>query len=67
VITGKLSASRDEIKKLIISHGGKVTGSISKNTDYLVAGEGGGSKRDKAAALEVPTISEDDLQEMIAT
>ena len=66
VITGKLSAARDEIKKLIINHGGKVTGSISKNTDYLVAGEGGGSKRDKAAALDVPTISEDDLQEMIA-
>ncbi len=65
VITGKLSASRDEIKKLIINKGGKVTGSVSKSTDYLVAGEGGGSKRDKAAALEVPTISEEELQAMI--
>jgi DNA ligase (NAD+) len=65
VITGKLSASRDEIKRLIINNGGKVTGAVSKTTDYLVAGEGGGSKRDKAAALRVPAISEEELQAMI--
>ncbi len=65
VITGKLSAPRGDIKEQILSLGGKVTGSISKNTDYLLAGEGGGSKRDKAAALEIPVISEEDLAAMV--
>ncbi len=65
VITGTLSRGRDEFKALIEKHGGKVTGSISKKTDYLLAGEGGGSKRDKAAKLEVPVISEDELQAML--
>lgn len=65
VITGTLSQGREEFKELIEQHGGKVTGSISKNTDYLLAGEGGGSKRDKAAKLEVPVISENDLQDLI--
>ena len=65
VITGKLSASRDEIKKQILAAGGKVSGSISKKTDYLVAGEGGGSKREKAEKFEVSIISEEDLRDMI--
>lgn len=65
VITGTLSAGRSEIKALIEQKGGKVSGSISGNTDYLVAGEGGGSKRDKAESLGVPVISEDDLNGMI--
>ena len=65
VITGTLSKGRDEFKALIEQHGGKVTGSISKNTGYLLAGEGGGSKRDKAAKLGVTVISEEDLQSLL--
>jgi DNA ligase (NAD+) len=65
VITGTLSAPRDEIKQQILAAGGKVSGSISKKTDYLVAGEGGGSKREKAEKLEVPILSEEELRTMI--
>ncbi|MAS93227.1 MAG: DNA ligase (NAD(+)) LigA [Verrucomicrobiales bacterium] len=65
VITGTLSAGRSEIKGLIEQKGGKVSGSISGNTDYLLAGEGGGSKRDKAESLGVPIISEEDLNALI--
>ncbi len=64
VITGTLSSPRDAVKGKILSLGGKVSGSISKNTDYLLAGEGGGSKRDKAESLEVSIISEADLDAM---
>ena len=64
VITGKLSAPRNEIAESITRLGGKVTGAISKNTDFLVAGEGGGSKRDKAESLGVAIISEEELRSM---
>lgn len=65
VITGTLpSMSRDEAKTYIEAHGGKVSGSVSKNTSYLVAGEAAGSKLDKANALGVPVLSEDDLKAM---
>lgn len=66
VITGTLSQGRGEFKALVEQHGGKVTGSISKNTDYLLAGEGGGSKRDKATKLGVSIISEEELQSMLS-
>jgi DNA ligase (NAD+) len=65
VITGTLSQGRSEFKTLIEQKGGKVTGSISKSTDYLLAGEGGGSKRDKAIKLGVSVISEDDLRSLL--
>ncbi len=65
VITGALSVPRDELKRLVAAKGGKVAGSVSKNTDFLVAGDGGGSKRDKAAKLGVPVIDEDALREML--
>lgn len=65
VITGTLSLGRSEFKTLIEQGGGKVTGSISRNTDYLLAGEGGGSKRDKAAKLGVTILSEQELQAMM--
>ena len=66
VITGTLpSMSRDEAKALIEQNGGKVTGSVSKNTDYLLAGEKAGSKLAKAEALEVPILDEAALREMI--
>jgi len=65
VITGTLSAPRNDVKAKVVAAGGKVTGSISKNTNFLLAGEGGGSKRDKAESLEVPVISEEDLEAML--
>lgn len=65
VITGTLSKGRSEIKKMIEENGGKVSGSISKKTSYLVAGEGGGGKRTKAENLGVTIISEDDFLKML--
>ena len=65
VITGTLSAPRDDFKKLIESKGGKVSGSVSASTHFLLSGEGGGSKRDKAIALEVHVIYEAALQSML--
>ncbi|MBP9223354.1 MAG: hypothetical protein KBF76_05770, partial [Verrucomicrobiales bacterium] len=62
VITGTLSSPRDEIKERIESAGGKVSGSVSKNTDYLVAGEDGGSKLEKALALGVAVLTEEELE-----
>ena len=66
VITGTLPTySRTEAKELIESLGGKVTGNVSKNTDYLVAGESPGSKFDKAQSIEISILSEDDLMQLI--
>ena len=65
VITGTLSAPREDIKERIEAAGGKVSGSISKNTDYLVAGEGGGSKLEKAISLGVSVISESALEALL--
>ncbi|MCB1063761.1 MAG: NAD-dependent DNA ligase LigA [Verrucomicrobiae bacterium] len=65
VITGTLSAPRDDIAARILAAGGKVTGSVSKNTSYLLAGEGGGSKLDKAEKLGVTVIGEEDLDRML--
>ena len=67
VITGTLpSMSRDEAKAYIQQHGGKVTGSVSAKTDYLLAGEKAGSKLTKAESLGVKIIGEDELKEMVA-
>jgi DNA ligase (NAD+) len=66
VITGTLpTLSREEAKARIESAGGKVTGSVSKKTNYLVAGELPGSKLDKANSLGVAVIDERRLLEMI--
>jgi DNA ligase (NAD+) len=65
VITGTLSESRDHFKDLIEGAGGKVTGSISKNTHYLLAGEKAGSKLTKAESLDVPILSEEGLQDLL--
>jgi DNA ligase (NAD+) len=65
VVTGTLpSMSRDQAKELIEENGGKFTGSVSKNTDYLVAGENAGSKLDKAKKLGVKVIGEDQLKKL---
>jgi DNA ligase (NAD+) len=65
VVTGTLAGfSREGIKEFIQSHGGKVAGSVSKSTDYLVLGENPGSKFDKARELGVPVIDEGKLREL---
>ncbi len=66
VITGTLPTyGRDEMKALIQEHGGKVTGSVSKNTSYVLVGENAGSKADKAQELNIPMLSEAQLLAMI--
>jgi DNA ligase (NAD+) len=65
VITGTLSQSRDHFKDLIEKNGGKVSGSISKNTHYLLAGESAGSKLDKATQLGVRILDEDSITELL--
>jgi DNA ligase (NAD+) len=66
VVTGTLSRyGREEIEELIRELGGKASGSVSKATSYLVAGEKAGSKLDKAKALGVPVLSEDDFDQLI--
>jgi DNA ligase (NAD+) len=65
VITGTLSVPRQEFKKLIENNGGKVSGAISSKTDFLLSGEGGGSKQTKAESLGVPVINEIALNEML--
>lgn len=67
VITGTMSVSRDEIKSLIESNGGKIVGSVSSKTDYVVAGDSPGSKIDKARDLGVPIIDENALRRMIGS
>lgn len=66
VITGTLpTLKRDEAKNLIENNGGKVSSSVSKKTDFLLAGENAGSKLEKAKSLGVKIISEDELREML--
>jgi DNA ligase (NAD+) len=66
VLTGTLPVwSREEAKEKIEAAGGKVTGSVSKKTSYVVAGTDAGSKLDKAVALGVPVIEEPKLREML--
>jgi DNA ligase (NAD+) len=67
VVTGTLQKfSRDEIKELIHAHGGKPAGSVSKQTDYVVAGEKAGSKLDKAKELSIPVLTEDEFVNLIS-
>ena len=66
VLTGSLSSmTRDEAKQEILRLGGKVTGSVSKKTDYVVFGEKAGSKLSKAEKLGVATMSEKEFQDLI--
>jgi len=67
VVTGTLARyTRDEITNLIKEHGGKAAGSVSKKTDYLIAGEDAGTKLEKAQKLKVPVITEDEFLKLIA-
>jgi DNA ligase (NAD+) len=66
VLTGTLpTRSRPEAEALIKLHGGKVTGSISKSTSFLIAGEEAGSKLEKAKQLKIPVIDEGELERMV--
>jgi DNA ligase (NAD+) len=66
VLTGALPTySRDDAKQMIEDAGGKVSGSVSKKTSYVVAGDEAGSKLDKAHALGVKVISEADLMALL--
>jgi DNA ligase (NAD+) len=65
VLTGTLARyTRDEAKKMIEDAGGKVTGSVSKKTDYVVAGADAGSKLDKANQLGVSVIDEKEMEKL---
>lgn len=67
VVTGTLpTLGRKEVADLIENNGGKCTGSVSKKTDYLVAGEAAGSKLIKAQALGIPVITEEELLKMLS-
>jgi DNA ligase (NAD+) len=66
VVTGTLSKyKRDEIQELIAQHGGRASSSVSKKTDYLLAGEEAGSKLEKAKELGVKVINEQEFDELI--
>jgi DNA ligase (NAD+) len=65
VITGTLSQSRDEIAELIRARGGKVSGSVSKKTSYVLAGEEAGSKLEKAKKLGVRVLTESEFRDLL--
>lgn len=66
VVTGTLpTMSREEARQLIRDHGGKAAGSVSKKTDYLLAGEKAGSKLTKAQDLGIPVLSEQEFLQLI--
>jgi DNA ligase (NAD+) len=67
VLTGKLSRfTRDEAKQMIEDRGGRVTGSVTKKTDYVVVGEDPGSKLDRAKELGISVLDEKGLVEMLS-
>lgn len=66
VVTGTLTSfTRDEITARLKAHGAKVSGSVSKRTSYVLAGEAAGSKLEKAQALGVPVLSEQEVEELL--
>lgn len=65
VITGTLSAPRKEVAARLEAAGAKVSGSVSKNTDYLVCGESAGSKKKKAEGLGVQILTEDEAMSLV--
>ncbi|WP_169968660.1 NAD-dependent DNA ligase LigA [Peptoniphilus faecalis] len=65
VITGTLGLPRKELEEKLISFGAKVTGSVSKKTDYVIAGENPGSKYDKAKYLNIKILSLEELEKLV--
>ena len=66
VLTGSMSVSRGIVKEMLEKLGAKVSGSVSKKTDFLVYGEDAGSKYDKAEKLGVKTLTEDEMRGMLS-
>lgn len=67
VATGKLEHyTRDGIQTRLLELGAKPTGSVTKNTDYLIVGEKAGSKLTKAQQLGIPTLTEQEFEDMLA-
>ena len=68
VVTGTMrTMKRDETEELIRRHGGKAAGSVSKKTDYLIAGEAAGSKLTKAQSLGVTVLTEEEFLGMLGS
>jgi DNA ligase (NAD+) len=68
VVTGTLkNYSREEIQEAIVKNGGRAAGSVSKKTDFVLAGEEAGSKLEKAKQLGVPVLTEEQFQRMIGS
>lgn len=65
VLTGELSRPREELSRELEALGAKVSGSVSKKTSYVVAGEGAGSKLQKAQELKIPVLDEEGLAELL--
>lgn len=65
VITGSLAINRNDLKAMIESQGGKVTGSVSKKTDFVIVGENPGSKYIKAQSLGIKTIEENEVLNLL--
>ena len=65
VLTGSLEIPRKELEEKLISLGAKVTGSVSKNTDYVVVGENPGSKYEKARSLDIKILSLKELEDLV--
>ena len=66
VFTGALSSfTRDEAQEIVERLGARATSSVSKKTDYVVAGEGAGSKLEKASALGITVLSEEAFKELV--
>ena len=66
MLTGTLSISREEAAELIRSKGGKVSGSVSAKTTYLLAGEEAGSKLEKAQKLGVKVLNEEEFRNLLS-
>jgi DNA ligase (NAD+) len=65
VFTGGLAnRSREEAAEIVMQHGGKISSSVSKKTDYVVVGTDPGSKHDKAKALGVPVLTEKEFEKL---
>lgn len=65
VLTGTLEIPRKELEEKLIGLGARVTGSVSKNTDYVVVGENPGSKYEKARSLEIEILSLEELKDLV--